>query len=392
MWSVRGIPIVPVVSEATISWSPGERSVEQHRAAQPTHLLEPARLLGLAVATPSSPFTQDELLDLLGLTDDPFATTVFSRSGVDTRRLTVSEASVARTLQARTATTEDELFGLAVQAIDQLAIDPREIGVVVTGTYYSLGGPTLAHRIVDHYGLDPATDKYHLVGVGCASAVPLFRLALGCLRDWPERKALVVAGESISGFLTGAAPGDDKVKVVGSALFGDGCAAALLDDGGDDQAPGPRIVATAVHQVPETLDYVRFRVTGNDSHLDISRELPALAESSAAGLVESFLGEQGLAMADIDHWLMHPGGRGIVEALQRALGLTNEQVAPSVGVLSEFGNVGTPSGLFVLAKTLAERRPAVGDRALMLTIGPGVTVGLMLLAWSNDQNPDQTRR
>jgi polyketide synthase Type III len=379
------------VSDATISWNPRERSVEQHRAAQPAHSVEPARLSGLALATPPSRFTQDELLELLGLTDDPFATSIFARSGVGTRYLTVSEESVARTLQARTATTEDELFRLAVRAIDQLAIEPREIGVVVTGTYYSLGGPTLAHRIVDHYGLDPATDKYHLVGVGCASAVPLFRLALGCLRDWHERKALVVAGESISGFLTGAASGDDKVKVVGSALFGDGCAAALLDDGGDS-APGPRIVATAVHQVPETLDYVRFSVTGDDSHLNISRELPALAESSAAGLVEAFLGEQGLAMADVDHWLVHPGGRGIVEALQRALGLTDEQVAPSVGVLSEFGNVGTPSGLFVLARTLAERRPAPGDRALMLTIGPGVTVGLMLLAWNDNQNPDQTRR
>jgi predicted naringenin-chalcone synthase len=377
------------VSEATISWGPRERSVGQHRRA--AHSFEPARLSGLALATPSCRFTQDELLELLGLTDDQFATSIFARSGVAARHLTVTEQSVARTLQARTATTEDELFRLAVEAINELSIDPREIGVVVTGTYYSLGGPTLAHRVVDHYSLDPATDKYHLVGVGCASAVPLFRLALGCLRDWPERKALVVAAESISGFLTGAAPGDDKVKVVGSALFGDGCAAALLGSA-RDQASGPAIVATAVHQVPETLDYVRFSVTGDDSHLNISRELPALAEGRAAGLVESFLGEQGLAMADIDHWLMHPGGRGIVEALQRALRLSDEQVAPSVGVLSEFGNVGTPSGLFVLAKTLAERRPSPGDRALMLTIGPGVTVGLMLLAWSNNKNPDQTRR
>ena len=381
MWAVRRIPIVPAVFEATIA--------QHRRAARLAPPFESARLSGLALATPSTRFTQHELLGLLGLRDDPFATSIFARSGVDTRHLTVSEESVADTLQARTATTEDELFRLAVEAIDQLSISPREVGLVVTGTYYSLGGPTLAHRIVDHYGLDPATDKYHLVGVGCASAVPLFRLALGCLRDWPGRKALVVAAESISGFLTGAAPGDDRVKIVGSALFGDGCAAALLDDGSDDRTPGARIVATAVHQVPETLDYVRFTVTDDESHLNISRELPALAETSAAGLVESFLGDQGLAMSDVDHWLVHPGGRGIVEALQRALGLTDEQVAPSVGVLSEFGNVGTPSGLFVLARTLDASRPAPGDLALMLTIGPGVTVGLMLLAWTDDQHPDQ---
>ena len=65
--------------------------------------------------------------------------------------------------------------------------------------------------------------------------------------------------------------------------------------------------------------------------------------------------------------------------------LSDEQIAPSAGVLADFGNVGTPSGLFVLARTLEQRQPASGDRGLMLTIGPGVTVGLMLLAWTDDQ-------
>jgi predicted naringenin-chalcone synthase len=364
------------VSEPTVLPSPGATHAAPRRA--------PARLCGLALATPSSSFTQAELLRLLGLADDPFATTIFARSGVQTRRLEVSETSLGTTLQARTAATEDELFRLAVEAIDQLAIDPLEVGVVVTGTYYSLGGPTLAHRIVDRYELDPATDKYHLVGVGCASAVPLFRLATACLRDRPSGKALVVAAESITGFLTAAKRGDDKVKVVGSALFGDGCAAALLDAGGED-TEGPAVLATAVHQVPDTLDYVRFRVTGEDSHLAMSRGLPALAEGGVRPLVERFLGEHGLALADVDHWLVHPGGRGILEALQRALDLSDDEVAPSAAVLSEFGNVGTPSALFVLARTIADRRPGAGDHGLMVTIGPGVTVGLMLLAWSNHE-------
>jgi alkylresorcinol/alkylpyrone synthase len=365
------------VFEATVSSSP--------QIEQPPRVLGNARLSGLAISTPSSRFTQEELLALLGLGGNEFANAIFARSGVSIRHLETSEPHLASTLQSRTAATEDELFRLAVEAIDQLAIDRDELGVVVTGSYYSLGGPTLAHRIVDHYALEAATDKYHVVGVGCASAVPLFRLALGCMREWPGRQALVVAAESISGFLTGARPGDENVKVVGSALFGDGCAAAVLDPGSGDPGMGPAIEASAVHQVPETLEYVRFRVTADDSYLDISRELPALAEGAAAGLVEDFLAQQGLTTADVDHWLMHPGGRGIVEALQRGLGLSDEQVAPSAGVLADFGNVGTPSGLFVLARTIEQRRPAPGDRALMLTIGPGVTVGLMLLLWDNDQ-------
>jgi alkylresorcinol/alkylpyrone synthase len=78
---------------------------------------------------------------------------------------------------------------------------------------------------------------------------------------------------------------------------------------------------------------------------------------------------------------VHPGGRGIVEAVQRALHLTDEDVEASTAVLTEYGNVGTPSAFFVLHETIARRRPTAGDLALTVTIGPGVTIGLMLLAW-----------
>ena len=160
------------------------------------------------------------------------------------------------------------------------------------------------------------------------------------------------------------------------------------EDGGRDRENGPAgepegpvILATAVHQVAGTLGHVRFGVTGEDSHMRISRELPAVAEEGARPLVEAFLHERGLTPADVNHWLVHPGGPGIIEAVQRGLGLADEQVAPSFRVLSEFGNVGTPASLFVLAETVEQRRPAPGDIGLMITIGPGVTVGLMLLAW-----------
>jgi predicted naringenin-chalcone synthase len=340
-----------------------------------------ARLCGLGLSTPATSFTQDELLPLLGLAEDPFAETIFARSGVRKRHLELSPRTLATSLQERTEATEEQLLRLAIEATEQLAFEPEEIGLVVSATYYSLGGPTLAHRLVDELGLEPATDKYHLVGVGCASAVPLFRLAAQGLRDHPGRKALVVAAESVSGFLTGVEPGDGKAKIVGSALFADGCAAALLGGPGDEPADGPAILATAVHQVAGTLGHVRFGVTGDDSHMRIARELPAVAQEGARPLVEAFLHEHGLACADVDHWLVHPGGPGIIEGVQRGLGLADEQVAPSFRVLSEFGNVGTPASFFVLAETVEERRPAPGDTGLMITIGPGVTVGLMLLAW-----------
>ena len=217
--------------------------------------------------------------------------------------------------------------------------------------------------MLEHFGLPPAADKYHLTGVGCASAVPLLRLAGQALRDRePGELALVVGAEAVSGFLSRVRPGDEKAKVVGSALFADGCAATLLALGDGDREPGGiEVAATAVHQVPDTLGHVRFAVSATDSHMMLARELPAIAETGVPPLVDGFLATHGLERSDVDHWLIHPGGRGIIEGLRRGLGLTAEQVAPSVRVLAELGNMGTPSSFFVLEAT-EEDAPARARR------------------------------
>jgi len=338
-------------------------------------------LTALATASPHASFDQVQMLDLLGLAGDAFAEGIFARCGVRRRGLEVSAETLAKTLQQRTGSTEDQLMRLAIEAVDATDADLDGVGVVVTANYYSLGGPTLAHRLVDHYALRADTDKYHVVGVGCASAVPLLRLASQALHARPTEQALVVAAESVSGFLCTGAAEDEKVKIVGSALFADGAAAALLSLEPADSGPGsgPRILATEVHQVPGTLDHVVFAVGSEDSHMRMARELPALAETRVPELVHAFLDRHGVDVTMIDHWPLHPGGRGIIEGLQRGLGLSSEQVSPSTGVLAEHGNVGTASAFFVLERTIADREPRPGQLGLAITIGPGVTVGLMLL-------------
>jgi predicted naringenin-chalcone synthase len=337
------------------------------------------RVSEIAVANPASSYTQDEMLTLLGLADDAFAQTIFARCGVEQRHFELTPDMLGTTLQERTAQTEEQLLRLAIEAVDRLALDPQAIGTVITATYYSLGGPTLAHRLLEHYGMDPATDKYHVVGVGCASAVPLFKIASQSMRDHPGRHALVVAAESVTGFLTSGDADDEQVKKIGSSLFGDGCAAAVLTNGAS--IGGPAILAARQHQIEGTLGTVHFRLEGDDSFMEIGRELPKLARRRLRELVDDFLAANGADADGVDHWIVHPGGRGIIDGVQQGLGLTDEQVAISRDVLARFGNMGTPSSFYVLRETIARRAPQAGERGLMVTIGPGVTVGLMLLSW-----------
>jgi predicted naringenin-chalcone synthase len=230
--------------------------------------------------------------------------------------------------------------------------------------------------------MDPSTDKYHVVGVGCASAVPLVRLASQTLREHPGKKALVVAAESMTGILMGAAADDARSKTVGSSIFGDGCAAALVEfDETPIHAVGPMVLASKVHQVAGTLGAVRMHLTPEDSYLHLIRELPDVASDGLLELVESFLAANGLERDAIDHWLVHPGGRRIIESVQEALDLSREDVAASYDVLAEHGNMGTPSIFYVMQRAVESRAPQSGELGLMVTVGPGVTVGLMLMRW-----------
>jgi alkylresorcinol/alkylpyrone synthase len=341
------------------------------------------RIAGLAVSDSAQTYTQGDVLERLGLVGDEFAERIFARSGVDRRHLNLESDYEALSLQGRTALIEQELLEHSIRAIERLGVEPAEIGTLITATLFSLGVPTLAHRLAEHFGMDPSLDKYHITSVGCASAVPLLRLASQTLRDHPDKHAVVVAAESMSSLLTPATAHDPRAKTVGAAIFGDGCAAALisLGDGGAKRSPEPTVLASQVHHIAGTLDAVRLEISSEDSYLHLARELPDLATADLRELVDGFLHSNGLERQAIDHWIVHPGGRRVIERVQEALELSREQVGMSWNALSYHGNVGTPAIMYVLRDTLEQCDPRPGQLGLMVTVGPGITAGLMLLGF-----------
>jgi len=363
---------------------------ETHRSAELGVLSRPLRgarrerfagprIAALATSEAPDVLTQEQVLERLRLTGDEFAEGIFARCGVQRRHLQLDDDFMARTLQGRTERIEHDLLEHSIRAVEALELEPAAVRTLVSSSLYTLACPTLAHRLVDHFQLAPTTDKYHVSGVGCASAVPLMRFAAQSLRDEPGGQALVVAADSMSGILMQATPDDPRAQTVGSAIFGDGCAAALLS--ADPGAGGPAILASQVHQIAGTMGSVVLDVSSESAYLHLARELPDQAAADVGTVVDGFLERNGLDRSAIEHWMVHPGGRRIVASVEEALGLAREDVATSWDVLADYGNVGTPAIFYVLKRTIEQRQPEPGDHGLMVTIGPGVTVGLMLLGW-----------
>jgi predicted naringenin-chalcone synthase len=372
------------VDVASMASAARRRRGEPARGAAPWRAPLHSHIAGLASAEAgAATLDQQQMLELLGLSEDPFAQRIFASCGVQTRHIHLGPEALAKPLQGRTAEVEEYLLTAAAEAVRKLDVDLDRIGTVISASLYSLGCPPLAHRLIEHFELDPAVDKYHLVGVGCSSAVPLVRLAQRVLPEHPDKLCLVVGAESMSGMLMGARESDSRSKTVGSAIFGDGCAAMLVGAHapGKRSAAGPMIVASSVHQIPDSLGAVCMSLDVNDSYLHLIRELPDVAAAHLGGLVERFLLSAGMTGHMIDHWMLHPGGRRIIDCARDALNLSYGSVEISYRLLAEHGNVGTPSIFYVIDRTIAERAPRPGEHGLVITIGPGVSVGLMLLSW-----------
>ena len=141
--------------------------------------------------------SQRDVLALLGLEGDEFAERVFTGAAVTTQKSRPVPGDAGAHAPGPHAADRGPAVrvGRATWSSGS-ASTRRRSATVVTASLYSLGGPTLAHRLVEHFRMHPATDKYHVVGVGCASAVPLVRLVVSSLDDHPGTKGLIVAARA----------------------------------------------------------------------------------------------------------------------------------------------------------------------------------------------------
>ncbi len=165
-------------------------------------------------------------------------------------------------------------------------------------------------------------------------------------------------------------------QLVGSALFADGAACAIINrDSGQLKILDARTVL-----VPETEHLMGYNIHENGAHLRLDKDLPAVVVNCARESLPRFLEDNGLGVSDIATWLFHPGGMKILNLLESAFEISSAQTRASWEVLNKYGNMSSASVLFVLDEYLRDASAKPGDRALMVGIGPGLTVQYLLFS------------
>lgn len=339
---------------------------------------------GVATAVPGEPIAQEEFLART-LEDAPEFRSfrdLFSNTGIAHRHAAVplewireqhgwSERSAIFDVEAPRLVEE-----VASKLVASTGTPATDIDAVVIACTTGIMVPTLDARLVNRLGLRADVERLPLFGLGCAGGVTGLARAAAIARARPGRNVLFITVELCS--INLRVRDRRMANFVSAALFGDGAAGVMLRslEPGEGAGRRPRLGATGEHIWPDSLDVMGWSIEDDGFGVVISPEIPRFARDRLKPALDHFLDRNGLRSEDLDGIVLHPGGRKVLEAAETSLGLRRETFRHAWDVLADYGNMSSPTVLFVLERAIRER-PA--GQHLMAAFGPGFTVSFALV-------------
>ncbi len=344
-------------------------------------------LRGIGTATPPARYTKAECLDAFQRSDwyarldtrsHLIARTVLQRdNGIEARRLAVGSLDDVFTIDPDTldrrflANAPALAAEAGAKALRAAGLVPRDIGAVVVSTCTGYVCPGLSGHVVERLGLRADVQAYDLVGQGCAAALPNLQLGRSLLGasaggdgDAVDHVLSICVEVSSAAMYLDNDPG----VLISACLFGDGAGAAVLSrepgrgagDGSERAAGAGRriewIDSTSLIE-PSQRKALMFEHKAGMLRNILTREVPALAADYAQRVLQTVLGRAGMHSGDIAAWIMHAGGRDVLQALEKRFELDRDAFRYSAAMLREYGNLSSAFVYFVLEAALADDAP-----------------------------------
>jgi alkylresorcinol/alkylpyrone synthase len=310
---------------------------------------------------------------------------VYASAGVDSR---ASVVPIEQVFSPSDFETQNRLYreiaiaagtDVTRRALTAARLEPGQVDFFVSVSCTGFMIPALDAYVANALGMGPRLSRLPITESGCAGGVVGLARAHDHLLAHPERAAVVLAVELSS--LTFQPWDRSSTNVVSTAIFGDGGAAAVLVGAAHPRAPAGllRVRETGSAFFGGTTHLMGFELRNSGLQIVLDKGLAPFVRREVLPAVEGFLATHGVERKAIARWVLHPGGRRVIEVMAERLGLSLSDLSATEAVLAEHGNMSSATVLFVLDEIVRRQRPAAGSLGLLGAFGPGFSAELALL-------------
>lgn len=323
-----------------------------------------------------------------------FAKAVFKNTNLDIEKyLPVFENSKIKTRpvlkdiswygETKTFKEKNELFVIHAKdlaesaarlAIEKANLLPKDIDIIILVTSSGFVTPTLDAPIIDSLGLSTDVKRIPIIGLGCAGGASGIARAGELSKLYPDKNILLIAVETCT--LTFRPADKRKANLIALSLFSDGASAMIVS--GRTKENSIQIHTNASRKWRNSLDVMGWEIEMDGLQVVFDKSIPGLISKNYLDFYNLFLEQNNLEKNKISHYLFHPGGAKVLEAFSQALDISEDNFYYSMKVLQEYGNVSSPTIMFVIEEFLKDQKFNSGQYGLFSAMGPGFSSDLVL--------------
>jgi predicted naringenin-chalcone synthase len=261
-----------------------------------------------------------------------------------------------------------------IAALSEARLESRAVTHLVTVSCTGFSAPGLDLGLIRELRLDPTVERTNVGFMGCHGALNGLRVSRAIAAADPAVVVMLCAVEICSLHFT-YGPGSERS--VANALFADGAAAVVARAADEGDLRGRwSVESNGSVLIPDTADVMTWRVGDHGFQMTLAPNVPRLLRKHLRPWLDRWLEHHGLSVKGVGSWAVHPGGPKILDSAREALELPCDALDASGSVLAEYGNMSSPTLLFILQRLILGDAPRP---CVAIGFGPGLTIEAALL-------------
>jgi len=263
--------------------------------------------------------------------------------------------------------------------------DPALVSCIAFASCTGYECPSVVHHVAKEMGFSPDVCYASILGMGCEGGYPALRRAYDYTFTH-GKPSLAVSCEicSVCCFPEEKGrpdPTRDYELLRANAIFGDGASSVLI--GFDENPRHPYLIDFESYFDPANMKHLGFLWQDGRLRCLLSRQVPKIVPELVEIVLDRLLLRNSLETKDINWWVVHPGGKAILDNVRDKLGLPEEKLSSSREALRLYGNCSS-SSIGIVGKLLMDRDVKRGDWGLVVSLGAGLAAGATLLHWGEE--------